>query len=341
MLVTVVAALEVLTGICAGLEDDEAQENGSDTVEEDQDMDDAMEDEALIAQGRDPHAGGEASATPAVNAGSLPNLLGALRLPERLTALAQITPLSFPPTGSEPSIHPPTTAALSSLHLRALEALNNLFVTTVAAVAGSPSQELVALAGALPATALWEAFFTIIAACGSDAAALSARGQEMRGEVMEAALAVAWGIAKTSPAALAPPPATVQMLRDVIPALSGDAARARTISTLAAVASRPGVAVTENASVGSFLMNALSSNPSTEITVALLDGIIDMYADETRDYDAPVFVANGYNNQLAGCVSRVRTQVRVVDRRKQPELRVRGEEAYENLVAFIKYRRSL
>jgi hypothetical protein len=131
------------------------------------------------------------------------------------------------------------------------------------------------------------------------------------------------------------------MLRDVIPALSGDAARARTISTLAAVASRPGVAVTENASVGSFLMNALSSNPSTEITVALLDGIIDMYADETRDYDAPVFVANGYNNQLAGCVSRVRTQVRVVDRRKQPELRVRGEEAYENLVAFIKYRRSL
>jgi hypothetical protein len=30
-----------------------------------------------------------------------------------------------------------------------------------------------------------------------------------------------------------------------------------------------------------------------------------------------------------------------IDRRKDRELRARGEETYENLVAFIKYRRSI
>lgn len=346
MLVTVVTALEVLTGICAGLEDAEEtmDEDASDDAEvaDDQDMEDAMGDEALIAQGRDPRAAADQAApTPVVNATSLPHLVGALRLPERLTALAQLTPLSFPPTGSEPSIHPPTTAALSSLHLRALEALNNIFVTTHAALAGSPSSELVGLAAALPATGLWEALFAIVSAAGSDAAALTARGQEMRREVMEAALAAAWGVVKTSPGTLTPAPATVQMLMDVLPALSSDAARARTLDTLAGVASRPGVTVADNAAIGAFLMTALASNPSTEITVALLNAIIDVYADETREYDAPVFVAGDYTSKLAATVARVRNATRSVDKRKQPELRSHAEEAYENLTAFIKYRRSL
>jgi hypothetical protein len=34
-------------------------------------------------------------------------------------------------------------------------------------------------------------------------------------------------------------------------------------------------------------------------------------------------------------------QVKKIDRRKDRELRTRGEETYENLVAFIKYRRNL
>jgi hypothetical protein len=34
-------------------------------------------------------------------------------------------------------------------------------------------------------------------------------------------------------------------------------------------------------------------------------------------------------------------QTKSVDRRKEPELRAAAEEAYDNLVAFIKYRRSV
>jgi hypothetical protein len=65
-----------------------------------------------------------------------------------------------------------------------------------------------------------------------------------------------------------------------------------------------------------------------------------MYADETRPVDA-VFVQQGYLAALSGIVGRVRGEVKGIDKRKDKEMRERGEEAYENLVAFIKYRRSL
>lgn len=298
-----------------------------------------MADEDLIAQGRDPASAVSNAAGPAVNATSLPHLLGTLRLPERLSALSQLTPLSFPPTGSEPSIHPPTTSVLSTLHLRALEALNNLLLTTAAALSSSPDASIAAL---IPGPGVWEVMFGIISSAGSDAAALSARGQEMRLEVIEAALGCLWGLSKAVPATLSPSATQVDMLMQVLPALSSDAARARTVDTLASLGSRPGVSVEENAKIGNWAISALS-NPatSTEMAVALINAVIDMYADEGREYDRPVYVAGNFTQQLAGIVSRVRSEVRKVDRRKNFELRVRADEAYENLVAFIKYRRSL
>ncbi|KAL1411919.1 hypothetical protein Q8F55_002905 [Vanrija albida] len=337
MLTTVSAALEVLTGICAGLEDAaEEEEMAEDAGEEDLEMEDAAEDEALIAMGRD--APGVAAAAPTVKtSATLPTLLGALRLPERLSALAQLTPLSFPPTGAEPSLHPPTTAALSTLHLRALEALNNLLLTAAASLAGGADPAIAAL---VPAAGVWGTVFGIIASAGEDAAALTARGQEMRLEILEAALGCAWGVSKVSAAQLSPQAVQVQMLMDVLPALRSDAARTRTLDTLAALASRPGVTVDENRAIGQWVLGLLPS-ASDEILVAVLNAIIDIYADEGRDYDRPVFVAGGFLDVLASSVARVRSDVRKIDRRKQPELRSRAEEAYENLTAFVKYRRSL
>jgi hypothetical protein len=182
--------------------------------------------------------------------------------------------------------------------------------------------------------------FGIVSGAGSDAAALTARGQEMRLEVMEAALGCVWGVSKAVPGALSPTDVQIDMLMQVIPAQSSDAIRARTVDTLASLGARPGVSVDENAKIGRWVMAAFASS-STEYAVALVNAVIDMYADETRDYDRPVFVAGNFATQLATLVARLRTEVRKVDRRKNFELRARAEEAYENLVAFIKYRRSL
>lgn len=307
-----------------------------DAAEDDAEMEDAIEDEALIAMGRD--APGEAAAAPTVKTtATLSTLLGALRLPERLSALAQLTPMSFPPTGAEPSLHPPTTAALSTLHLRALEALNNLLLTAAASLAGGADPAIAAL---VPAAGIWEITFGIISAAGEDAAALTARGQEMRLEILEAALGCAWGVSKVAADQLSPLAVQVQMLMDVLPALRSDAARTRTLDTLAALAARPGVSVDENRAIGQWILNLLPS-ANDEILVAVLNAVIDIYADEGRDYDRPVFIAGNFLNALASSVARVRTDVRKIDRRKQPELRARAEEAYENLTAFVKYRRSL
>jgi hypothetical protein len=49
-----------------------------------------------------------------------------------LMSLAHPTPLSFPPpsSASSPSlsVHPPTTSVLGTIHVRALECLNNIFI---------------------------------------------------------------------------------------------------------------------------------------------------------------------------------------------------------------------
>ena len=93
--------------------------------------------------------------------------------------------------------------------------------------------------------------------------------------------------------------------------------------------------------------------------VTILNVIIDIYADEDRDYDRPVFVEGRILQGLTGLVRRVRTQVslvrrlgqmpmsahdekvRNIDKHKARGLRLRAEEAYDNLAAFIKYRRNL
>jgi hypothetical protein len=55
----------------------------------------------------------------------------ALLIPS-LVSLAYPTPLSFPPASSASSpslsVHPPTTSVLGTIHVRALECLNNIFI---------------------------------------------------------------------------------------------------------------------------------------------------------------------------------------------------------------------
>ena len=229
MLSTVVVGLEVLTGICAGVEDADEVEGAEDVgeddefVKEDDEDEDANMEEDIIGGGMDEdedadadvlaeaaaHADalmdGEDQDEDAAPAGArlsasvtltLPHLLS-LSIPARLTQLALLNPLSFPPsTPGQPSIHPPTTAVLSTVHLRALEALNNLLLTIVAALPQMPRSQASQLVGSLPLQGVWDGVMHLVQIVSAEPEVLKQRGQEMRAEVFEMGVGCAWGVAK-------------------------------------------------------------------------------------------------------------------------------------------------
>ncbi|WVN87195.1 uncharacterized protein L203_102372 [Cryptococcus depauperatus CBS 7841] len=350
---TSVAALEVLTNICAGLEDEEevaevaVEASGDGTeleeMEEDEDaaMDDEMDDERLISMGREPDSAidVEASVGPNVNPGAtLSYLLTNLRLPERLASLGRPVPLSFPPTSNVPSIHPPTTAVLSIIHLHALEALNNLLLTTVASIQSGGSSQAIA---AIPVQDLWDTMFSIVQLIGSEPDALEMKGQEMRMEVFQMALGCIWGTTKVAPSKVIIQQQEVQILMQSVDLVSDEIIKSRVIETLAVIASKQGISNDENKTITLWFMQRLTaSSSSPETLIALLDGIMDIYADEAREYDV-VFEQSNYLQSLSSLVGKVRMEVRKIDKRKDRILRVRGDEVWENLIAFIRYRRSI
>ncbi len=152
--------------------------------------------EALIEKARDssPTASGRNGTAVFHIPVTLPYLLSTLLLPQRLTHLAMLTPFSFPPITSQPSPHPPTTSALSVLHLRSLEALNNLLLTTAASLPTNSK-----LTSQVPTLEVWNGMYSIISTIGTESDALDIKGQEMRMEVLEMCLGCLWGLVKIAP----------------------------------------------------------------------------------------------------------------------------------------------
>lgn len=71
-----------------------------------------------------------------------------------------------------------------------------------------------------------------------------------------------------------------------------------------------------------------------------LSGLIDIYSDETLPYDVN-FRQGKYDNLLAANIDAIRKAIRRIDRKRERELKKRGEEVRDNLVAFVEYRRGL
>ncbi len=108
-----------------------------------------------------------------------------------------------------------------------------------------------------------------------------------------------------------------------------DLARSRCLETLANLALRHNVSIDENRVrdllnpdtlwlsivqiVGTWLIQLLTPpSPKAlqpEMFVTVLNAIIDIYADEGREYDRPVFVEGGFLEALAAVVGRVRNEV--------------------------------
>ena len=71
-----------------------------------------------------------------------------------------------------------------------------------------------------------------------------------------------------------------------------------------------------------------------------MSALIDIYSDEALPYDVN-FRQGRFLDALVQAVEGVRRAVRGIDRKKERELRLRGEEVRDNLVGFIQYRRGL
>ena len=109
------------------------------------------------------------------------SFLPALVLP--VLSLVQPTSLSFPPLAA-PSSHPPTTSALSAVHISALECLNNIFLSLANSPITSISKDVESGA------AVWNSIWTALSLVGTQ----TGLGQERRQQMWEVAVGVLWGV---------------------------------------------------------------------------------------------------------------------------------------------------
>ncbi len=102
-----------------------------------------------------------------------------------LLSLVQPTSLSFPPLSAQ-SIHPPTTSALSAIHIAALECLNNLFLSfatvPIPCVTADPNSGLT----------VWNSIWSALQLVGVE----TGLGQERRQEFWDVAIGVLWGVGR-------------------------------------------------------------------------------------------------------------------------------------------------
>ncbi|KAL4070726.1 ARM repeat-containing protein [Scleroderma citrinum] len=323
---TVQLALEILTGACATLPDPVIQTTGieNDTEEikdEDADMDDAtMEDDMPLDDCSQPATGGPHS----------PCSVPALAQP--LLMLIQPTPLSFPPSSS-PSCHPPITSVLSAVHVSAFECLNNMFLS----LAAHPQSPLTA--DDSTGRAIWGETWASLSKVGLDISP----GQERKREIWEIAVGVLWAVGKIWKGKIIPDEGHVQILMNLCDSSTDPQVQVKCIGTLECLAQHPS-SVDANRVISSYLLDILltasASSKGTEPLLQAVSALIDIYSDETLPYDIN-FQEGKFEEGLTQSVDRVRKAVRAIDRRREPDLRLRGEDVRDNLTAFIKYRRGL
>ncbi|KAF8079006.1 armadillo-type protein [Lyophyllum atratum] len=317
---TVQLALEILTGTCATLPDPENDVPEKDASEDDAD---GEMDEADVDMQED------TPATAAPSASFLPTLVAPL------LALIHPTSLSFPPLAS-PSPHPPTTSALSAIHISALECLNNVFL----ALATNPNPNVSADRDA--GRKVWDEIWSALTAVGTEAGL----GQERRQEMWHVAVGVLWGVGNVWKGSLVPNEAEVKLLIQLCDVTSDERIRVKCIGTLECLAQHP-QSVDGNRLISQYLLSMIPSNGSsspagTEPLIQALSALIDIYSDEAMPYDIN-FRQGGYLARLESSVDDVKKAVKGIDRRKEggKDLRRRAEEVRDNLEAFVQYRKDL
>ncbi|KAF8640573.1 hypothetical protein AX17_000235 [Amanita inopinata Kibby_2008] len=327
---TIQLALEVLTGVCATLPDPELgtshEEEGVERDDEEEegganeDMVDGTEEDMVVDHG---------SAIESPVSPILPTLV------TPLLTLIQPTALSFPPLAAQ-SVHPPTTSALSAIHVSALECLNNLFLSL------SSVRKSATPADREGGSAVWNGIWSALGLVGT----ATGPGQERRQEMWEVGIGVLWGVGNVWKGFIEPNEEQVRLLMQLCSSASDSTLRVKCIGTLECLAQYP-TAIEGNKMISDYLLSLLptettNSPLSTEPLIQVVSALIDIYSDEDSPYDVN-FRQSGYLPRLTASVDGFRKAIKGIDRRKEGgrELKRRGEEVRDNLTAFIKYRRNL
>jgi len=136
----------------------------------------------------------------------------------------------------------------------------------------------------------------------------------------------------------------VQALIALCDSRADDAVRVKCIGALSALAQHADPASLDaNRIIASYLLGLLvPGRTGTEAMLQAAESLIDIFADERAPAEAN-FRAGNVLAALEGAVDGVRRAVKGIDRKKEGgrELRRHGEEVRDNLVAFVRYRRSL
>lgn len=320
---TLQLSLEILTGTCATLPDPEPDAHPTDNDDDDEDVEGDAGDEDIVDA---PALSSDVDATRGVLPALVPPLL----------ALAQPTALSFPPLAA-PAAHPPTTSALGAIHVAALECLNNIFLGLATAPSAQVSGD--ADAGRRVWTGLWSAL-------GAVGAEFGGLGQERRREMWDVSAGVLWGAGIVWKGALVPEEEHVRVLMQYCDAAADERTRVKCIGALECLAQCP-EAIDANRVIADYLLGVLPSGNTpprlgTEPALQAASALVDIYSDENMPYDTN-FRRGAYLAKLTDSVEGMRRTVKAIDRKKEGgrDLRRRGEEVRDNLVAFIEYRREL
>lgn len=97
-----------------------------------------------------------------------------------------------------------------------------------------------------------------------------------------------------------------------------------------------------NEVIGQFILEQLCSpNVPAALLVEFTNSLFEIYGDENFDYNSPVFVDQGYLNILeTKVVPNLRTQFKLVDRNKDPQMKERCNETFNTLDSFIQYKKN-
>ncbi|GJJ13213.1 hypothetical protein Clacol_007464 [Clathrus columnatus] len=251
------------------------------------------------------------------------------------------TVLSFPPSPADPSPHPPTTSVLSTIHIRALECLNNLFLA-IDDSDNSSENGTFTDADRQGASDIWAAIWKALAQVGTivvDGKISAPRGFEKKREFWEIAMGALWGVARIGKRHLIPNPEQVRIVIEFCTASQDDMIKVKCVGALECLAQYPDGVEANKIIAEHLFKQILSSSPATiESSLQAVSALIDIYSDESVPYDVNFRTNNGIQS-LEQILPITRKLLRGIDCRKPGgmDLRRRADEIVTNLIAFIKY----
>lgn len=318
-------ALELLASICLRDDDDE------DGVE---DADEAMMDEneeekppTEYEEGFEEEVAGKtSSAVDEALIRSNPVLYAYIhQIFPQLIRLSTATPISY----QQMSLSPLVTQGLVTTHQRSLECLNNFLLAM-----NELPRKFWFKDYKSDATQLWRWLFEI-----ADNVANSKPEEWARDAILEVVISCLWALGRGLEQDIPLNPSDVGALCGTYEMIPLESMRVKIVGALGPIAMRQGDVLT-NKNIGVFIMTLLNDKTTKpSVIVEALNLLFDVYSDAEFDYDLPVFVQGSFLNNLKQLFSSVRSMVKSIDRRKNFDLRMRGDEALDNLNAFIKYKR--